>query len=199
MAAFDAKILEQRLILKDSCVGLPSLRVCSQSLLSLKTAETTAKREQLEGFLRNLLLVKLEIDKSLNVFENFHTQITEYQILEENLEGNVTKAQHQIDELQQELIRQQQIRKHHILCETEAIEVNKLPNRSYLKRKIADVETRSNNTVQELEQIEQVIERRFEQLLALSSSFSALENKLVDINPLSIIAPTEPMDDIQQL
>jgi len=91
----------------------------------------------------------LEIDHALKSAGVMTKQLEEYAILEGTIEEQIASAKANITNLQETLKQEQIIRHHRLQCEEIAVDVNSLPSRSILKRKISQTEC-SIDTTQEL-------------------------------------------------
>ncbi len=132
--SLDSKILELRLLLKDSTITLPSITRVANKLQAL--GKDVNDNAVLESFLREVMAYQLEFEKSSNTFLALDRQKDEYTELESKIESDVTAVKASIQELEEELRQQQILRAHRIECEHLAADVNKLTSRSTLKIKI---------------------------------------------------------------
>lgn len=141
--ALDAKILELRLLLKESSLGQASLSKCAAKLhlFGKNLNDNTA----LEAFLREVLMYRLDHEKTDKIFETLRRQGDEYIELESQIGDKIAEAKNNIAALEEELRQQKCIREHRVECEHVASVVNKQPSRSMLKRKI-DAVTQSMET-----------------------------------------------------
>lgn len=141
--SLDAKILELRLLLKESSLGQASLSKCAAKLHLF--GKNLSDNNALEAFLREVLMYRLDHDKTDKIFETLRRQGDEYIELESQIGGKIAEAKNNIAALEEELRQQKRIREHRVECEHVASVVNKQPSRSMLKRKI-DAVTQSVET-----------------------------------------------------
>lgn len=135
--ALDNKLIEYRLLTNDSVVGTVSITRCAAKLAALKEKPGKAN---LDSFIRELLLYKLEIDKTFRNCEILEfTQNKEYVELEAEIQDQIQNVKNTISNLQHELTQHQAIRKHHVECEELSATVNKHTSKSALKRKFDQV------------------------------------------------------------
>lgn len=184
--SIDHKILEQRLITKDSVLAAPSLSKCATKLSVLRA--TLSDKAALEGFLRELILFKIESDKACKSLDSYSLQKAEYEALEGQIKEKTCDTREEIDFLREKLRQEKEIRKHRLKVEEFAVEVNKHKSRSYLKRKIADVEDSLEVANQNLRQIDIDI-------LARKSQFDALSKALLDLESQLILEAENEDDD----
>ena len=106
--SLDNKILEMRLLYKDSVISMPSITKCAKQLnLYQKNMKDIAV---LEGFLNESLSCKLEIEKTMKIFEMLEEQEKEYDELESVIQSNIHETKNKIISLEEELKQQLLIR-----------------------------------------------------------------------------------------
>lgn len=128
------------MLLKESALGQASLSKCAAKLNTFgKNLDDDAA---LEGFLRELLMYRLDHEKTDKVFQTLNRQSDEYGLIESDIGNKIADAKENIALLEEELRQQKLIREHRVECEQAASIVNKQASRSALKRKI-DVVTQS--------------------------------------------------------
>lgn len=136
--SLDNKLLEYRLLTNDSVVGAVSITRCSTKLAALK--EKPVSIANLDSFIRELMLYKLDIDKTFRYCDIIDTkQNEEYVELESKIQERIQNVKNTINNLQYELTQNQAIRKHRVECEELASVVNKHTSKSALKRKYDQV------------------------------------------------------------
>lgn len=181
MSALDPKILENRLISKDSVVGTASLTKCAQKLLLLNAGggnDSNAQNPEFDTYIREILLFRLEAEKSCKALESITAQYKEYNSLEESINTALDNSNKEIQKLNQELHEEREIRKHRMILEDRAKLINKKNSRSYLKRKMAEISDNIQSTNQSLQSIDGEIKLRQEQFNSLMTCLGALEMKL---------------------
>ncbi len=134
MSSVDNKALEFRLLTNDSVLSSASVTRCAAKLQALR--DQTNNKTGIEAFLREILLLKLDVDKSHRIYDAWTAQNREYDSLEEDITTEIVDAKANIQYLELSLKNELEIRTHRSLCEDLACKVNKLPSRSMLKRKI---------------------------------------------------------------
>jgi hypothetical protein len=192
--SLENKILEQRLIYKDSVVGISSLSRCTKSLLTVKTAAEEESGKSLEGFVRELLLFKLEVNKASKALQSIEAQQLEYTHIENDINQARISAQNDITSLNTQLLQEQEMRKHRLTCEEIAVDVNKQSARSFLKRKMHDLNDSVSDTTKTLDRFESEIKIRREQYDQLLHSLRALEEKVFDDDNVQIDGIEEDID-----
>lgn len=150
--SLDAKILELRLLIKESSLGQASISKCASKLNTF--GKNLSDKSALEAFLRELLLYQLDFEKTKKSFQALSRQNDEYNVLEKEIEGKVCATKDNIARLEEELRQQQSIREHRLECEHVATDVNKQPSRSVLKRKIDAVVNNVDSTNASIELVE---------------------------------------------
>lgn len=156
--ALDQKILELRLLIKESSVNQASLSRCASKLQTF--GKNVNDNAALEGLLKEFLLNQLEYEKTKNSFQALDGQNEEYAKLERAIQDRVSEAIDNITKLEEELRQQQVVRAHRVECEQRASEVNKHPSRSNLKRKIDTVTQTLDSTKASIELVETEIEQK---------------------------------------
>ena len=135
--SLDNKVLEMRLLYKDSVISMPSITKCAKQLnLYQKNLKDMAL---LEGFMNESLSYKLELDKTMEVFAMLEAQEREYDELETVIQNKINVTRNNIVLSEEELKQQLLIRAHRLECEHVATIVNKQPSCSVLKRKIDNI------------------------------------------------------------
>jgi hypothetical protein len=179
--SLENKILENRLIYKDSVIGVSSISRCAKHLLALKNSSTLeTSKTSLETFLKELLLFKIELEKTKKLLRNIDVQQTEYENIEIEISQAISLTKEEITFLLQKLQEEKEIRHHRVECETIAIEVNTHMKRSLLKRKISDLEENIASTNQSLDDIEREILIRNEQYQQFLTALAVLERKVFE-------------------
>ena len=136
--ALDNKLLEYRLLTNDSVVGAVSITRCSAKLAALR--EKPVSSTLVDSFIREILLYKLDIDKSFQYCDILDSkQNVEYAELEAQFLEKIQNVKNSISDLQYKLKQHQAVRKHRVECEELAAVVNKHTSKSSLKRKFDQV------------------------------------------------------------
>ena len=173
--SLDSKILELRLLLKDSTITLPSITRVANKLQAL--GKDVNDNAVLESFLREVMAYQLEFEKSSNTFSALDRQKDEYTELESKIESDVTAVKSSIHQLEEELRQQQILRAHRIECEHLAADVNKLTSRSTLKRKIDAVNQTLDKTNASIELVEAEIKTKHAQFVDLASVIAEMQRQ----------------------
>lgn len=152
--SLDAKILELRLLLKESSLGQASISKCAAKLSAYGKG---LDNQSLEGLLRELMMNQIEFEKAEKIFHALARQSEEYDILEREIEGKISAAKESISQQEEELRQQKSIREHRMECEQIASTVNKHPSRSALKRKIDAINQGIDSTNASIDLVESEI------------------------------------------
>lgn len=150
--SLDAKILELRLLLKESSMGQASVSKCAAKLNAF--GKNLNDKNALEGFIREILMYQLDFEKTDKAFRTLARQNEEYDLLERSIADNISCTKENITRLEEELRQQKCIREHRVECEQAASVVNKHPSRSTLKRKIDAVSQSLDGTNASIDLVE---------------------------------------------
>lgn len=182
MSKVDSKILEHRLLTKDTSItDASSIKACAEKLVPLKErVDGQLNGDAIESFLRELLLFKLDLEKSYMAFEVCKRQNDEYEELQNKITAEISNAKINTTHLEEELIQQQDIRKHREECENLAKKVNSYPPRRILKRKYEIVEDSLKNNNESLVSIEEEIGKKKKMFDTLLQTISDLQMSHVE-------------------
>ncbi len=183
------KQLEQRLILKESVVGAASLSKCAVKLSALKNFPLEMK--QMDAFLREFSLYKLEVDKSSRSVRSYNLQMEEYAFLEASISSKISDAVQEIENLKEELRQEKEIREHRRQVEDFAVSANKHQASSLTKRKITEVINNIELVKDTLSSVESEISMRQGQVERLLIMVDELETKLHDDEGVELIDQDE--------
>jgi hypothetical protein len=169
--------LEKRLRSKDSVIFSTSITQCATKLQLLKSNKQDVA--SLQNFLREMLLIQLETNKSCDNLNVLNIEKAEYEKLEKHIHEQIDANKLNIVELEEELLHQKEIRKHRISCEKIAKDVNVYPARSALKRKIDTAQETMNNNNELLKAIDTDIRNRKEQFDMMMNALKELQKQYV--------------------
>lgn len=212
MAQLDQKILEQRLLLRESVISGPSLSRCAVKLSQIQKQSIKVRsnqsqdiiehRDQLkkavDGFSRDVLLFKFETLKAANSLKVMEQQDIEYADMEASISARISEVKDSISNLEEELRREQVVRKHRTFCEQEAAKVNKYPTRSASKRKIDAITASLKADNEALESVTAELAQRQTQFNALFAAFDELQ-KSNNSTPEDAAMDVEEDDENDQL
>lgn len=178
--SLDNKILELRLVTKDTAIGqASSLARCAAKLNSFKSFGTSeTAKSSVAAFLREIFVYRLDLNKSCRLLRSSADQLAEYDRLEGVVQEKIDGTRKEIHQLLIELKQEQEIRKHRIQIETVAAEVNQHSSLSSLKRKIGEITDSMATTQESILSIENDILTRKSQLDQLEHILTLLESKL---------------------
>lgn len=174
----DNKHLEERLLLKESAIGTSSLIRCANKLSGLKGPQSECR--QLDAFLRELSLYRLEIEKSCRSLRSYSSQLEEYEALEASINSRIQAATAEIAGLTVELQQEKEIRAHRKELEDFAVTVNKHQRSSSTKRKISEMQDSTSSTAAALAAADGEISTRLSQVNRLMAMIGDLETKLTE-------------------
>lgn len=178
--SLDNKILELRLVTKDTAIGqASSLARCAAKLNNFKAFSTSeSAKSAVAAFLREIFVYRLDLNKSCRLLRSSADQLAEYDRLEGVVQEKIDCTRKEIHQLLIELKQEQEIRKHRIQIETVAAEVNQHSSLSSLKRKIGEITDSMATTQESIVAIENDIITRKSQLDQLEHILTLLESKL---------------------
>jgi hypothetical protein len=174
----DGKTLEQRLVTKDSVLAASS----SLSRAAAKLAGIGASMNNavvVEQFLREMMLLRLETERSLRVHENHNQHLEEVERLKATIAEQSANTRADIVALTERLQQEKKIRAHRIDCEAFALKVNQHKSVSYLKRKIVETQDNQRDTQKKLELIDSDILTRKTQFDSLLMALLDLESQII--------------------
>jgi THO complex subunit 7 len=138
----DAKILENRLLTRESVLYSSSVSKCATRLQQYLNSlnDGTMVQESRESLLREISLYRHEMSQVTLAVGMCERELVEFQALERDIEDEISTVQANISRLTQELAEQRSIRRHKEECEMIARLVNTLPARSLVTKEITRAE-----------------------------------------------------------
>lgn len=179
----DQRILEQRLLTKDSAFGVVSATKCAAKLQQIQ--QVPLDKKGVENFMKEILLLKLDTDRSWKASDVLTEQSKEYDLLEQDIIRKIAVAKQNTTHLNEDLIRQVDISIHRSACENISVSINKLPSKSSLKRKIDAIDEETRQTELMITTLNSEIQWRYRQFEVLSESILALQTAKQEDKPLS--------------
>lgn len=179
--ALENKILEQRLIYKDSVIGVSSLSRCAKALSCLKGSKENEKAG-LESFVRELLLFQLELNKAQRILKSTGNQYREYEQIQNEIIESIDSTKQEIQQLNTDLSHARLIRQHRLDCERAAEDVTKFQPRSYLNKKMEELNESMRLCEKRTSHYEGQIEQRNTQFQQLVSALIHMEGRLTEID-----------------
>lgn len=176
--SIDTKILEHRLITKDSVRGSASISRSAEKLAVIGSSDST-DRHVLESFIREMVMFRMETDKSCRTYESYEKQVSEYNELQQTVVTRTDNTTKDIENLRIKLHQENEIRRHRLTCEGYAEDVNKHKSGSYLKRNIMQIEENILETKKKLESTDQDIKTRKSQFDSLLTALLDLESQII--------------------
>jgi len=198
-ATLDGKILERRLVTKESTIGGASIFRIAKSLREYNSAieQDEATEDQIqtahEAFSRDVLLYRLEMSKLSKAFLLCDDEISNYNIQEGNIEKKIESSRSTILALENELKIEKNIRSFTEKCETKALVVNDLPTPNNLKRQIEECDSTLQNLASSLCNVESKLHKRVKQYETMLQSIQVLSQPLVDNEGTAVSS-----DDIEE-
>jgi len=171
----DPRFLEQRLIMRESVISLPSV-----TRIATKLRDLSEKQEQgtLDAFVREVRLFQLEASKSIRVLKVCDSEMEEYSGLESALLKQIEDTEVSIQELETDLGQAKQIRKHRNTCELLAQDVAKFPSRASLEKQTKGVDDSIVQCEQAILDMNDRITQRVSQFKALLQAIADLKGSL---------------------
>lgn len=194
----DMKLLEKRLLTRDSVLASSSVSKCAlrlqQFLVALQANDQSdSDTEQAKGALiRELALYKLEIGQAVEGALMCEREMDESRAIEKSIEEEIHAAELDINNLTQELNEQKRIRKHKEECELLAKLVNTLPPKSAVMKDIVKAEDALNKLREQSQSAEYRVSMRKKQFqVLLQSIFDMKQNIAEDSEQQELIAGVE--------
>jgi len=176
----DSKILENRLVLKESSFVGSSVSKCAAKLQSL----TTAKQDvtSFDSFVREVLQYKLDIAKVDHIHCSHDRQMEAYNATEQDINEKIKEIEGTIFDLETQFKNAKSIRLHREQLEKKAAGVNSLPSQNQLKRKLDQLHNNIFDTETSLSAMNTRISVRYNQFGNLLKCITDLQSKLIEEN-----------------
>jgi hypothetical protein len=191
-ATLDGKILELRLITKESTIGGASVFRIAKSLrdYNIAVSQNPKNSEQVqiahEAFSRDILLYQLEMTKVSKALELCDDEISNYKYQEDVIEEKIKSTKSTLVALEQELHFQKSVRSFTEHCESEALAVNDLPTPHNLKRQIEDCDSTLASLTTSLGTVDANLHKRLKQYESLLQSIHILTSPIADDGDLGV-------------
>jgi hypothetical protein len=132
LAMMDMKLLEKRLLTRDSTLSVSSVSKCASRLQQYLAAVQAGREMQQtkDALIRDMCLYKIEISQVIEATLMCDRELEESKAIEKSVEEDISKAEMDINNLNKELAEQKSIRKHKEECELLARLVNTLPSKT---------------------------------------------------------------------
>ena len=185
-ATLDAKILESRLVTRDSTVGGSSVFRIAKSLkeyhdaLIQSPANEQAVKLAKDVYTRDVLTYQLEVSKVDKMLQLCDVENDNYQKQEAEMQDEIVVAVTKIADSEQDLGVQKRIRSFTEKCESKAALVNELPVQSVLKRQIEDCDITLEKLAATYEVVEARLQKRVRQYEGLMDAIQTLSSPLVE-------------------
>ena len=214
MAASDIKILEARLLTRDSAITGSTVTRCAsrmQQLFSALRGDPTAEAggdeataiaaaAAQEAFARDLLLYKVEMGKFQQAFNMLDEEAVEYENLEREIEAKIEETSESIVTLTQELGQQKKIKKHRDECEALSRLVNLVPSTRTIMASSNLVSSEISRLEEQLASTEAIESQRHRQVNLLLQSIADLSKSLEEEDDLQkqLLALQQSVDNQTQ-
>ena len=176
----DSKILETRLILKESSFVGSSVSKCAAKLQSLTNAKSVQDFTSFDSFVREVLQYKLDIAKVEHIHGSHDRQIEAYNATEQDINEKIKEIEGTIFELETQFKNAKSIRLHREQLEKKATGVNSLPSQNQLKRKLDQLDSNILDTEASLSAMNARIAVRYNQFGSLLKCINDLQSKLIE-------------------
>ena len=188
MATSDVKILESRLLTRDSAIGGSTVTKCALRLQQLyeevRKGEKGDVKTSLEAFSRDVMLYKVEMGKYDLALSMLDQEAVEYDKLEDEIAGKINKTTDAIVTLTQELVQQKKLKKHREECEALARIVNLVPSTRTLMASSNVVNDEICRLKEQLASVEATEKLRSRQVNLLLQSIADLSKSLEEEDTL---------------
>lgn len=185
----DPKILENRLLLRESTVGSISVSKCANRLQALKSSSSESKQLIREAFIRDIMLYSVEMNRIARILTVCDEEMDEYRLIEHELTSKIVETEESIVSLETSLKQERVLRKHKQLIESLSIQVNEHEPRSFISKEIQASDEGLRGVEDSLDLAEQQILTRKSQLQdllrcidILGSSFAIEESNEMDVD-----------------
>lgn len=198
----DTKILETRLLLRESVFGIVNVSRCATKFKNLNDSirmfELASSKENVEvkdknldeyktnidtasdAYLRDIMQFEFEVIRMKNLLDAFDNEIIAYSSTEKDVEEEIAQAEDAIKSLQLKLREDNFLRRHKEKLESFAEKINSFPTKSQLKTEIADKTAELNRVSDTITSTEENINIRFSQYKELLYYLSSLEEDLIN-------------------
>ncbi len=190
----DNKVLENRLTSKDSVIGGVSVTKCALKLHLFQQNQDIFAN----NFIKEVLLLKLDIEKEWKSLLVLSSQNDEYEHLEKSVVHQIIVANQNTVKLSSDLAQGKIIGRHRFEINDLAVVVNNHPSKSCLKRKLNLLTENVSNTEQLLQSAKFEIHHRFEQCKVLNTSILNLQTIIIDDKPVNDLVDAEELLDENQ-
>jgi len=192
MAATDIKILEARLLTRDSAITGSTVTKCATRLQQLfaavrddnKTPENNATDVAQEAFSRDLLMYRAEMGKFDQSFNMLDQEAVEYKNLESDIEAKIEQTSQSIVALTQELVQQKKLKQHREECEALSRIVNLVPSTRKIMASSDVVRDEISRLEEQLSSTEDIESMRHRQVNLLLQSIADLSKSLEEEDEL---------------
>lgn len=195
----DSKVLETRLLTKESGIANSTLAKCAIQLNKIIQSRTGEIDKidacALDSFVREVIQVKLEMTKMSKAVRASEIQIESFKKIESEIEDKILSTQGQIAALEIELEQEQLIRAHRETLEEKSVHVNALPTRSSLKRKIDAVDDDLKTVNEALQKSDNRIQQRHKQFVGMLLSMTELQSKLKEDDEIVLEPDNDGVDE----
>lgn len=177
----DTKLLEQRLLTRETVIGGTSLSRCAARLQQLfHNRDKEQASAALEAVNRDFQLYQLEMGKTNQIYDMCGKEISEYEALGREIGERVQQVEDSISRLSVELQQQQRLRRHRQECEMLSKVVNTLPSVSAAQGAIDVVEEQIQRIQEQLAAKEACEQLRKKQFGLLMTSLYDLQKSLAE-------------------
>jgi hypothetical protein len=196
----DTKILESRLITRESTLQGSSVTKCASRLQQLfhfvSKGDYDIARSVQETLIREIMLYKFEITKYDQCRNVCDQEIAEYAVSGQEIENRIKTTQESIEALTEELKQQKILRHHKEECEMMARIVNGVPTRTKAMNEIMAIENAIKNVKDHLISKENHEKLRLKQVGLLMQAIADLQNSFEEDSLLSLAQ--QQMDSTMQ-
>lgn len=168
-------MLEQRLLMRESVLGFPSVTKIATKLKELKEKQDQTSSD---AFVRELHLYRLETNKTSKILAACDAEAVEYNNLESTLLKQIEGTEESIQQLVIELEQEKQLRKHREECDLLSRDVTKFASRSVLEKETKNIDEAIRSADQSITDMNDRIQQRISQFKALLQAIADLKGSL---------------------
>ena len=177
----DMKLLEKRLLTRDSALSVSSVSKCAsrmqQYLTALQSGDDGVKQVK-EALIRDITMYKIEMSQAMEATMMCDRELDESKAIEKVVEEDINRAELDISNLTKELNEQKSIRKHKEECELLARLVNTLPGKSAVGKDIAKAEDALSQLREQSQSAEYKVTMRTKQFQVLLQTIFDMKRNL---------------------
>ncbi len=154
----ESLLLEKRLLLNESAINKPSVHLVGVKFGKLVAATTAEEIDsEADDLIRESLRLSLEFSKQIRSLKAGEQQLQDYSVFEQDQLSSLEEKKKTLQGLEEELVREKQLRSHREEIEKRAELVNQQPSRAKLADNLATRKRAIEELVQQRTDVHQKI------------------------------------------